>query len=112
MRDVGTVPRAELISEPIVPRAGTSDVSAMGRGEPGLPTGFTWRKEDFQIVELLDKWKHSSRECGGAGNLYLRRHYYRLRMSDDSVWTIYFVRQTPRSGNPKQRWFLYTVERD
>ena len=80
------------------------------RGEPGLPKGFTWRGDDIVIGELLESWKHSSREGGAAGDLYLRRHYYRLRMEDATVWTVYFVRQTPRSGNPKQRWYLYTVE--
>ena len=101
----------ELVSEPITPDAGTFAAAAMGRGEPGLPAGFTWRDENVKIVELLATWKQSSREGGGAGDLYLRRHYYKLRMSDESTWTVYFVRQTPKSGNPKQRWFLYTVER-
>jgi len=102
----------ELISEPITPLAGTFDASAMGRGEPGLPAGFTWRGETARIVAVLEAWKQSSRESGRAGGqLYLRRHCYRLRMSDDAVWTVYFVRQTPRSGSPKQRWFLYTLER-
>ena len=101
---------AVFFSEPITPQAGTSDTAKMGRGEPGLPTGFEWRSESFDIVEELSAWKHSSREGGGAGDLYLRRHYYKLRMSDEAVWTVYFVRQTPRSGNPKSRWFLYTID--
>lgn len=46
------------------------------------------------------------------GDLSLRRHDYRLRMSDESTWVVYFVRQTPRSGNPKNRWFFYTIERN
>ena len=105
-------PKAELISEPITPKAGTFDTSRMGRGEPGLPSGFTWRGDSFEITEELSAWKEPSREGARAqGDLYLRRHCYKLRMSDGSTWTIYFERQTPRSGNPKQRWFLYTVER-
>ena len=100
---------SELISEPIRPIAGTFNASRMAQGEPGLPSGFVWRGATLTIVEQLAAWKQSSREGGGAGDLYLRRHYYKLRMDDDSVWTIYFVRQTPRTGNPKSRWFLYTV---
>lgn len=103
---------AELISEPITPNAGTFDASAMARGEPGLPAGFTWRGASVAVVERLGAWKRSTREGGGAGELYLRRHYFKLRMSDDSIWTVYFVRQTPRSGSPKNRWFLYTLERE
>ena len=102
---------ADLISEPITPHVGTGDASSMGRGVPGLPTGFDWRGQAFQIIETLEVWKHSSREGARAGgDLYLRRHYYRLRMSDESIWTVYFVRQPPRSGKAKSRWFLYTVE--
>jgi hypothetical protein len=96
----------ELVSEAIT---GAFDAVAMGRGEPGLPQAFTWRGQSYRIAQVLDKRKESSRE-GGTGNLYLRRHYYRLRMSDGSTWTIYFTRQKPKSGSPKQRWFLYTVE--
>lgn len=99
----------ELISEPIKPHAGSFSTSRMGRGEPGLPDGFDWRDRSYEIIQELAAWKKSSRE-GGVGELYLRRHYYKLRMSDDTVWTVYFERQAPRSGNPKQRWFLYTVE--
>ncbi len=102
---------AELISEPITPNARTFDTSRMGRGEPGLPGGFYWRDRSVDIVRELAAWKHSSREGSSAGgDLYLRRHYYKLQMSDHSIWTVYFVRQTPRGTNPKRRWFLYTIE--
>ena len=103
---------AELISEPITPQRGTFDPARMARGEPGVPRGFDWHGQSVEVTEVVRAWKHSSREGGRAGgDLYLRRHYYKLRMDDASVWTVYFVRQTPRSGNPKKRWFLYTIER-
>ncbi len=102
---------AELISEPITPHAETFDAAAMASGVPGLPAGFTWRDESLDVVDILETWKHSSREGARAGgDLYLRRHYYRLRMGNDHVWTVYFLRQPPRSGDAKKRWFLYTVE--
>jgi hypothetical protein len=102
----------EFVSEPITPHRGTFDASSMGRGEPGVPTGFDWRGISLEILQLLESWKDSSREGSRAqGELYLRRHYYRLRMSDGAVWTVYFVRQTPRSGNPRARWFLYSIQR-
>jgi len=101
----------ELISESITPHPGTSDTSRMGRGEPGLPTGFTWRGTSYDVLKELEAWKESSRAgAQTGGQLYLRRHYFRLRMSDDAIWTVYCTRQTPRSGNPKKRWFLYTIE--
>ena len=101
----------ELISEPITPHSGTSDTGSMGQGEPGLPAGFDWRDNSLEVVQQLGAWKQSSREGARAGGeLYLRRHYYKIRMSDDSVWIVYFLRQAPRSGNPKKRWFLYSRE--
>src|SRR3989304_766731 len=101
----------ELISEPITPHPGTFGTSRMGRGEPGLPSGFDWRGTSLVVVEELEAWKESGREGAQAGGeLYLRRHCFRLRMSDGAIWTVYFTRQTPRSGDPKKRWFLYTIE--
>lgn len=102
---------SEFVSESIVPRQGTFDTQAMGRGEPGLPRGFTWREMEYDVVEKLAQWKHSTREGSRAqGELYLRRHYYKLRMSDSTVWTVYFTRQPSASGSPKCRWFLYEIE--
>jgi len=104
-------PMSELISEPLTPHANTFDTARMGRGEPGIPSGFVWREKSVKVTELIGSWKHSSREGARAGgDLYLRRHYYRLRMSDGTVWTVYFVRQAPKSGSAKIRWFLYTVD--
>ncbi len=101
---------SELISEPITPVRGTSDSAPMAAGLPGLPEGFVWRGKSFGISEVLEQWKQTSREGGRAGGqMYLRRHCYTLRMSDGSIWSVYFVRQTPKSGSPKTRWFLYTV---
>ena len=99
----------ELISEAITPEAGTSDTEAMGQGLPGLPRAFTWRGSRYEITAVRSSWKHTQRE-GGSGENYLRRHYYELSMSDGSTWTVYFLRQTPKSGSPRKRWFLYTLE--
>lgn len=101
----------EFISDPITPSGDTLDTAAMARGEPGMPAAFTWRKQTLQVVEELSRWKTSAAEGGRSdGERYLRRHYYKLRMSDDSCWTVYFLRQSPKSGSPRQRWFLYSRE--
>jgi hypothetical protein len=42
--------------------------------------------------------------------MYLRRHCFKLRMDDGAVWSVYFVRQTPKSGSVRTRWFLYTID--
>ena len=100
-----------FVSEPITPQAGTFDAGAMAAGLPGLPRGFRWRGAAYTVVALLDAWKQSAPEGGRPdGERYLRRHCFRLRMNDDSVWTVYFTRQPPRGGSPKSRWFLYSIE--
>jgi hypothetical protein len=84
----------------------------MSAGLPGLPRSFNWRGADYRVEEQLEAWKASAPEGGRAdGERYLRRHYFRLRMTGGAVWTVYFVRQAPRSGSAKLRWFLYLVER-
>lgn len=102
----------EFISEPITPHAGSFETRAMAAGLPGLPTGFDWRGAAYRIVDRLEHWKQSAPEGGRAGGeRYLRRHCFRLRMADKTVWTVYFLRQTPRGGSPKTRWFLLSIER-
>lgn len=102
----------EFISEPLKPRAGTFDTTRMGKGEPGLPTAFTWRGHEYEIRGIESTWKESTREGSAQGDLYLRRHCYKLLMSDGSIWSVYFTRQTPKSGSPKARWFLYSIDRN
>jgi hypothetical protein len=98
----------EFVSEPVKPLPGAFDTAGMGRGEPGLPAGFNWRDADYTIIRRLGQWKLSTPDR--TGEVYLRRHYYELQMSDGARWTVYFVRQTPKSGSPKTRWFLYSLE--
>lgn len=103
----------DFISEPITPHKGAFDTAAMAAGTPGLPRGFTWRDEAYEIVAVLGSWKASGPEVGSFhGERYLRRHYSRLKMSDGTVWTVYFIRRTPQGSSPRQRWFLYSIERE
>lgn len=106
--DSGQPAAQEFVSEPIDVAGGALDIAAMGRGEPGLPAAFRWRGEVRAVRTILHRWKFTSAEGGHAkGEVYLRRHYYRVCMDDGSEWVVYFVRQTPRSGSPRRRWFLY-----
>ena len=100
-------PTGKLISESILPLEGTFDVSAMSRGEPGLPVGFTWRGATFRIISCESVWKRRGPDSTGT-ELYLRRHYCTLLMDDRSMWTVYCLRQPPSSGSVRKRWFLYT----
>ena len=97
----------EFISEPITPAPGSADTRAMARGEPGLPDRFTWRDLEYRVVETLSVWKTSSRE-GGVGELYLRRHWYKVLTDRGDRLTLYCERQTRNRARPKARWFIYS----
>ena len=99
----------EFISEPIIPAAGTGDITAMARGEPGLPARFTWRQREYVITAVLKAWKTSSPE-GGTGRLYLRKHWYTVQTDVGLQMTLYCERQTRNRRNPKARWWLYSVQ--
>ena len=102
----------EFVSEPLAPLAGTFDAAAMATGAPGLPRGFRWRAQVHTIAGIIESWKESSREGGHArGELYLRRHCWRLKMSDGASWVVYCLRQARCGAAAKRRWILLEIER-
>ncbi|MBI4582331.1 MAG: cytoplasmic protein [Planctomycetes bacterium] len=98
----------EFVSEPIEPRPGRFDAAAMARGEPGLPADFTWRGRPYTVGRLLATWKTSGLD---AGDLYLRRHWYRIQTTTGEQMVLYCERHPRNRGKPKARWWLYTIRR-
>lgn len=94
-----------FISEAITPDAGTFDLSAMARGEPGLPTGFTWQNRHYAIVDVMLSWKSNGRHGEAAG--YLRRHWFKVRTDTNEVMTLYCLRQ---AKDKRKRWWIYSLE--
>lgn len=102
--------RTEFISEPIEPDTGTFDAAAMASGQPGLPSGFTWRDRHYAVVEILSEWKASEAEFHTRGEKYYRKHFWRIRVDSGERMTIYAVRKVKAGEDPKRRWWLYTIE--
>jgi hypothetical protein len=101
-------PQSEFISEPIKPvelGVGTTVVA----GEPILPHSFVWRGQTYIVDQVIEKWKESSPCRNGANEMYVRKHWYRIRTTDGLVMDIYFERQPASKRQAKQRWWLYTV---
>jgi hypothetical protein len=98
----------QFVSEAIEPKAGTFEASAMARGEPGLPTEFTWRGARYVVAEVLSTWKTSTAD---RGEMYLRRHWFRVRTAGGERMTLYCERQAKNAKRPKARWWLYTISR-
>ena len=99
-----------FISECVSPDVGTFDVKAMASGQPGLPSGFTWRDQHYRIVEVIREWKASEREFHRRGEKYYRKHFRKVRVDSGEVMTMYAVRKVKRGESPNRRWWLYSME--
>ncbi len=100
-----------FISEPIVPVEASFDTAGMARGEPGLPRKFRWRQKEFQVAEILDQWKDHGDCRNGSGERYVRKHSYRVRVTDGDIFRLYFQRSVGRGkilGQP--RWWIHSIE--
>ena len=97
----------EFVSEPLVPAAGSADVAAMSRGEPGVPGRFTWREREYSVVQVLATWKTSTAD---RGEMYLRRHWFQILTDRGVRMTIYCERQARNRNKRKARWWVYSVQ--
>ena len=101
---------ASFVSEAITPLDQSFDTSAMARGEPGLPQLFRWRDKDYQIAEVLQRWKVHGPCAHGSGERYLRKHAYRVRTTDGSILQISFQRSFGRGKfQARRRWWVLSV---
>jgi hypothetical protein len=98
--------REEFVSEAIVPAPGSGDPAAMSRGEPGLPSDFTWRGKSYHVARLVSTWKTSTPD---RGEMYLRRHWFAIETISGERMTLYCERQAKSGTSPKKRWWLYSV---
>jgi hypothetical protein len=100
-----------FISEPILPVEASFDAGGMARGEPGLPRKFRWRKKEFIVEEVLERWKEHGDCRHGSGERYVRKHGYRVRTTDGTVMKLYFQRSQGRGKLPaKSRWWIHSIE--
>lgn len=101
-------PHKEFVSEAITPVPGAFASAAMATGEPGLPQRFRWRDTDYEVARVLGTWKTTSGCRNGGREQYVRKHWFRVELTDGSQVEIYFDRQ-PRSPQKKQRWWLASI---
>ena len=100
----------KFVSEIIKPLEGTFDTASMTRGEPGLPAKFIWRDNEYEVAEVLEVWKETGPCRSGSDEIYLRKHWYKIRTTAGLIMTLYFERQARSKSQMKTRWWLYTVE--
>jgi hypothetical protein len=100
-----------FVSEPITVLNCSFDTAGMACGEPGLPQQFRWRKTDYTVADVLEKWKEHGDCSNGSGERYVRRHAYRVRATDGTVLNLYCIRSFGRGkAQTKSRWWLRSVE--
>lgn len=96
-----------FIGEPITSEDMSFSVSPMAMGKPGLPRSFSWRGARFSVLEVLEEWKESGNCRHGSGEHYVRKHWFRVRTTENHEMRIYFERQGRSSGG--SRWRLYSI---
>lgn len=99
----------QFICEAIALVASTGRLSDALRGEPALPMRFRWRDRDYDVKEVIEKWKTTGPCHHGSSENYVRKHWFRIRTTDGPEMTLYCDRQ-PRRGQSSKRWWLYTVK--
>jgi hypothetical protein len=101
--------KESLISEPIEPLLEELAERPFLAGEPALPSSFRWRGDVYRIESILESWKEYSTGSRSMPERYLKKHWFRLRVSGGTEMKIYFERSVRSKGGAKTRWWLYTV---
>jgi hypothetical protein len=96
-----------FIGEAIQPEDVSFSTAAMATGKPGLPRSFSWKGGSFPILEVLEEWKEAGDCHHGSGERYVRKHWFRVRTTENREMRIYFERQRRSSGG--SRWRLYSI---
>ncbi len=100
-----------FISEPIFPLDGSFDTRGMAQGEPGLPQKFRWRKKEYLVAEVLERWKDHGDCRHGSGEHYVRKFGYNVRTTDGTGMSLYFQRSMGRGKLPAaSRWWIQSIE--
>jgi hypothetical protein len=82
----------------------------MARGEPGLPAAFTWRGNEYTVARVIETWKSTAPDRDGGSEMYVRKHWYRVKTATGEVMTLYFTRQPPAGrARSQRRWMLFSL---
>ena len=103
--------KPSFVSETLVPLRSSFDTDLMSRGEPGVPHEFRWRKQEWQVAEILESWKEHGDCAHGSKERYVRKHVYRVRTTRGWVLRLYFQRSFGRGKfRMTSRWWVHSIE--
>ena len=100
-------PITQFISEPIRPVASSIDTASMAIGTPSLPRQFHWRDEQLEVAQVAGSWRESGPCSHGSGEVYAKKHWFEVTMTDGRFAKLYYERQA--RGKRLERWWLYTI---
>lgn len=109
MRDASSHER--FVSEPIRPDEASIDFAGTPVGEPPMPLRFVWRDTEYAVAEILERRRETAACTHGSGELYARKHWFRVRTESGEIMNIYFERRPRSSAERKKRWWLYSIAR-
>ena len=107
----------DFVLEPITV---TFDDQPVLSKSPNCPSTFTWRDENYRIIEMLATWSDYRRRGRFARNMRpehaatasrrgswgVGRFYFRVRVEDGRAFDIYYDRSPESAGDRKGSWFL------
>ena len=103
-------PLERFVSEPIRPIEESIDFADTPVGEPPLPRRFIWRDTEYAVEDILERRREADRDrTHGSGEVYARKHWFRVRTTTGEIMNIYFERQPRSKAERKRRWWLYSI---
>jgi hypothetical protein len=89
--------------------------------KPTLPDRFTWRNQEYNIVEKLGEWVDYKRKGRMSRNMQpahattaerrgswgVGRFYFRVRVEAGRIFELYYDRAPRDAARRKGAWFLY-----
>lgn len=87
---------------------------------PDCPQGFTWRGNDYLIIEVLEEWVDFERRGKSARNMKpthaatarlrgswgVGRYYFRVKTDSNQYFELYYDRAPEDCDDRKGKWFL------
>jgi phosphoribosylglycinamide formyltransferase-1 len=100
-----------FVSETLTPLGQSFDPALMAQGEPGLPQRFRWRKREWHVAGIVERWKEHGDCAHGSGERYVRKHVYRVRTTDGWLLRLCFQRSFGRGRfRTGARWWVQRIE--
>lgn len=101
--------RERFVSELVHPAEESFDFAGTPAGDPPIPRRFKWRDKEYTVADVLERRRDTGPCTHGSGELYARKHWFRVRTTTGEVMNLYFERHARSKAQRKKRWWLYSI---